>query len=250
MRHRVSIKGKRGSGDMKQISPKLGRFIPAILCGLTLSIVRPAPAQQGEPNSHPLPPELKRRAVSIHSHNPKGPAKKPGPVAQSDLGLAILVDVLGKLDDQADAHFHKGEYNHIVNLDRIIVQGDPRRADTYASAAWLLWSTDRNDEAIEFLKQGLKAVPDSYYMYDELGGHYYYRLKDPRSALPYYEKATSFPCPWATWHGLAHCYEKTNQWNRAASAWERATRYQNNPAAARNLQRVREQIARTRSGSL
>lgn len=133
---------------------------------------------------------------------------------------AILGDTLGRLNAQADEHFEQGEFSHTVNLYRIVVQGDPTNLSAYANSAWLLWSTDRNDAAIAFLKQGMKANPNTYYMYDELGMHYLSHLKDPATALPYYLEAVKRPCPYSTWHSLAHCYEQTGQWDKALATWQ------------------------------
>ena len=91
------------------------------------------------------------------------------------------------------------------------------------------------------MKQGIQANPKTYYLYDELGSHYWIRLKDPKTALPYYEKAVLFKCPWLTWHNLAHCYEKTNQWDKAVGAWEAAARYTDDPIAASRLERARQE---------
>ena len=146
--------------------------------------------------------------------------------------------------EQTDAHFHQGEYNHVVNLSRIMVQAEPQRVEAYANSAWLLWSTDRNAEAIAFLKQGLNANPNSYYMYDELGAHYFSRLHDPKTAIPYYEKAASFRCPYATLHALANCYEKTDQWVKSVATWERAAKFREDRLAPVRLKRAQAELAR------
>ena len=64
---------------------------------------------------------------------------------------AILSGVMDDLWEQIDGHFHQGEYNHAINLSRVIVQAQPQRMECYGNAAWLLWSTDRNTDAIAFL---------------------------------------------------------------------------------------------------
>lgn len=147
------------------------------------------------------------------------------PEGQQQIADAILTDAVDQLWVQADAHFHKGEYNHYINLSRVIVQGEPRNVEAFSNAAYLLWSTGQNEAAIAFLKQGLASNSDSYYMYDELGSFYYYHLKDYPSASVYYEKAIKYDCPFFTWSGLAHSYEKLNQWEKAVKAWEQGCNY-------------------------
>ena len=195
-------------------------------------------------------PQIQKQNIYLPSYStmdfanvPTG-QKSSAPVSQEKLADAILADTMQKLWDQSDAHFHKGEYSHIINLHRIIVQGDPGNLKAYENSAWLLWSTDRNEDAIAFLKQGVKANPSNFDLYDELGTHYATRLHDPAKAIPYYEEAVKYQCPYSTIHGLAHCYEKTNQWAKAVQAWEYAANYAEDPLAPRRLDRARAELAK------
>jgi tetratricopeptide (TPR) repeat protein len=213
----------------------------AILLGAALPSAQ-AQTKNGGPNK-PLPAKSKPTAFYT-------------PAGQQQIADAILTETLDQLWEQADAHFDKGEYNHLVNLCRIIVQGNPRRVDAYADAAFLLWSTGQNDAATAFLKQGLTANPDNFYMYDELGAHFYHRLKDYPMAARYYEQAVKFKCPFFTWTGLAHSYEKTDQWDKAVKTWEKAANYAggdgvsaqtaqaNSSMIEHNLTRARAELAK------
>lgn len=186
-------------------------------------------------------PEAEKPAPPSAS-NPK--AAKAGkitlyPASAQETADAILADSLGHIYDQADEHFHQGEYNHIYNLCRIVVQGDPHNVEAFGNAAYYLWSSDRSDEAIAFLKQGIKANPNTYYMYDEVGAYYWLHFKDAASAIPYYEQAIKFDCPFfSTWNSLAYCYEKTNAWDKAVETWRKATQYPNNVSAEHHLARA------------
>jgi len=167
------------------------------------------------------------------------------PVAERQMADYILGDTLQALESLRDVHFHEGEYNHLINLSYIIIQGVPQNMSIYADAAYYLWSTDRNDQSIALLKQGLRANPNSYYMYDELGQHYLTLLHQPEQALPFYEQAVKFNCPYATWHGLAHCYEMTNQWDKAVQAWQKAAKtYPNDALAPVRLKRAKAELAK------
>ncbi len=220
------------------------RFMILLSALSVLALAGPRSLAQGKQSPDSLPGAKKPAPASV-SHLPTA-AKQKGktkvtlyPASAQETADAIVADSLGRLFDQTDEHFHQGEYNHVVALDRIVAQGDPHNVETYANSAWLLWSTDRNDEAIATLKQGIKANPDTYYMYDELGSHYLMRLHDPVSAAPLYEKAVTFPCPYTTWHNLAHCYEKTKQWDKVVTAWEGAAQYGNDSLAQPRLARAR-----------
>lgn len=173
-----------------------------------------------------------------------------GTYAASDQGDAdaILADSLRQFYSQTDAHYHEGEYRYIVNIAHVVVQGDPHNLEAYANTAWLLWSSDRNPEAIAFLEQGLAANPDNFYIYDELGAHYLAHMHDPVRALPYYQKAVTFKCPYSTWHGLALCYERTQQWDKALKAWESASVFPDDLLAPARIQRLRARLAKATPG--
>lgn len=178
------------------------------------------------------------------------------PQGQQQLADAILTKAIEGLKDDSEEHFHIGEYNHSINICRIVVQGNPREVNSFSNAAYLYWSTGQNDAAIDILKKGLAANTDNYYMYDELGSFYFLRIKDYPTAITYYEQAVKFKCPFFTWTALGHCYEKVNQWEKAVKAWESASNYvggngmpasvarQNSQMIQNNLRRVRAELAR------
>lgn len=162
---------------------------------------------------------------------------------QEELVDAVLGDSLEGIYEKADDHFHHGEYNHCINLNRIIVQGDPQNLDCYANAAYLLWSTDRTEEATTFLKQGEDANPNSYYMHDEVGRHILNHSKNPKEALHYLLLAVKYDCPFYTWNSLATCYEKLGQWDKAVEAWTAASKYLKNGAAKHRLEAAKKHLA-------
>lgn len=161
---------------------------------------------------------------------------------QEMLSDVVLQDALNQIWEQADKHGHEGEYNHYVNICRITVEGTPNFYSAYDTAAHLLWSTDREEEAVELLKRGLKANPNDYYFYDELGQHFLLARKDPKGAIPYYELAIKFQCPWMTHNMLATCYERTNQLDKALKALEKAATYPDNRNARRRLEALRRKM--------
>jgi tetratricopeptide (TPR) repeat protein len=157
---------------------------------------------------------------------------------------AMVANVFDNLTIVTDMHFHKGEYNHIVNLGRMIVAAQPDNVDVYATSAWLLWSMDRDTEAVALYEQGAKANPKTWYMFDELGHYYYNRKKDYPRAVGYYEKAAAcIDCPPPTLHMLAHAYEKTKQFNKALDVWKRALDNDSTGSARTNYERVKRLVA-------
>lgn len=181
---------------------------------------------------------------------PVAPSKLMSDVAaEPQTADAIAADVLTRIYKQGDEHFHAGEWNHCINLNQIVMEGDPHNVDTYANNAYLLWSSDRDAQAIETLKKGIAANTNSYYMYDELGMYYWLHHKDAVHALPYYEQAVKFKCPSMTYHGLAHCYEILGHWDKAVEAWQSATGDPRDLVAKVQLKRAKAELARRQNAS-
>jgi tetratricopeptide (TPR) repeat protein len=236
-------------------------FSVAALLGMVA--IAPVGAQQTIPKGNPGPfsrPPVPPQGGGYQEHKhsasdaPRYANNRKTPLAQQQLADAIIDDALTRLWEQSDQHFHEGEYNHAINLNRVVVQGDPRNVAAYENSAYLLWSTDRSDEAVTLLKSGVKANPKHYSLYDELGWHYYNNKKDPTKAIPYYEQAVKYNPPFFTWHNLARCYERTNQWEKAVKTWEVAAKFPaQTPGATRNvpaenaLARARAELAKRRN---
>jgi tetratricopeptide (TPR) repeat protein len=196
------------------------RLIGAILGGLVAMAVTPAEAQKAAEGQSTSTASGEKRADAIN-----------------DAVLASIMEI-------TDRHWHKGEYNHIINLERMVIAGRPDHLDAYANAAWLLWSMNRDAEAVALYEQGLKANPKTAFMYDELGHYYYNRKKDYTTAIRYYEKAVTFgDCPDFTYRMLAHSYERNKQLDKALVAWQRAVeKFPESQPAKNNLDRVRRLI--------
>jgi len=113
-------------------------------------------------------------------------------------------------------------------------------------SAWLLWSMDRDDEAVALYDKGIAANPDTYELYYEKGFYFMTRRKDLKAAIPLLETAVSKPdCDPIVRHSLAHAYEKTGQLQKALDMWNRAADDPKNPgraAAKVNRDRVRRRL--------
>lgn len=159
---------------------------------------------------------------------------------------AIVDDCLRQLYVVSDRHWHKGEYSHLVNVNRMVIAGRPTFIEPYVNAGWLLWSMDRDAEAVALYDAGIAANPNSYALYNEKGFYLITRKKDWKNGLPLLEKAASLPdCAKIVMHTLAHAYERNGQLNKALEAWNKAAADPDNPgrAAARvNRDRVRRLI--------
>jgi tetratricopeptide (TPR) repeat protein len=73
---------------------------------------------------------------------------------------------------------------------RLSADMDPTRIDTYVTASyWLRTRLDKPDEAEQFLREGLRANPDSYEILLELGRVCFYDKKNPPVARNIWELA-------------------------------------------------------------
>jgi tetratricopeptide (TPR) repeat protein len=108
---------------------------------------------------------------------------------------------LGKPKDWIDKfgrNFFPTVHTHLAGVNareimpwlKLSAEMDPKRIDTYVTAAyWLRTSLDKPGEAEEFLRDGLRANPDSHEILLELGRIYFYSKKDPRVARNIWELA-------------------------------------------------------------
>jgi hypothetical protein len=78
-------------------------------------------------------------------------------------------------------HLSNGNEREILPWLKLSAEMDPKRIDTYVTAAyWLRTSLHKPDQAEQFLREGLRANPDSYEILLELGRVYFYNKKDAR----------------------------------------------------------------------
>jgi len=152
--------------------------------------------------------------------------------------------IAGALWIRADDFFHRGQYQAIIPIVRIVTWLDPHNIDVFTTGAWHL---DYNfvDEAnslsdkryipgaIALMKEGIQNNPNIWDLYFELGWtHYSRKLMDDEKAAEYIEKACehdsfdpntgqSQPRPEFVDRMLAHAYEKLGRYDDAIAQWRR-----------------------------
>jgi hypothetical protein len=78
-------------------------------------------------------------------------------------------------------HLSNGNEREILPLLKLSAEMDPKRIDTFITAAyWLRTRLHKPEEAEQFLREGLRANPDSYEILLELGRVYFYNKKNTR----------------------------------------------------------------------
>jgi tetratricopeptide (TPR) repeat protein len=95
-------------------------------------------------------------------------------------------------------HFIPTEHTHLANAKvaeilpwlRLSADLDPHRIQTYVTASyWLRTTLGRPDQAEQFLREGLRANPDSFEILIELGYVFDLSEKNPRMARNLFEVA-------------------------------------------------------------
>ncbi len=209
----------------------------------------PSPAFKGDPMAKAKALAPKRpQAVKP----PEVPAYFKGKLlaeTQETLSDVAAQDVVNQLWKQADLHGHEGEYNHFINISRILMLSNPNEAEWFDTSAHLLWSTDRIDEGLKVLKQGLESNRKSFHFYDEIGMHYMLRAKDYRAAIPYYEQAIALKPPFMTYNMLATCYERTAQPEKAIAILEKGATFPENKIGQRRLRLLVEKLKGAKRGN-
>lgn len=162
-----------------------------IVCMLCVSL---SLAQAQTPT--PLPPEVQKRIDAIFNR------------------------MLDDCNLQMDSWWHDGQHEHLINMTYFAIAFDPRNVSLYENAGWLLWSSDRDDEAVALYQRGVRNNPDVYDMYYELGQYYYIRKKDYASARKYLEQAIQYPCQWFVWNTLGHVYARLGERDKAIETWQ------------------------------
>ncbi len=152
--------------------------------------------------------------------------------------------IAGALWIRADDFFHRGQYQAIVPIVRIVTWLDPHNIDVFTTGAWHL---DYNfvDEAnslsdkryipaaIALMKEGIANNPKIWDLYFELGWtHYARKLMDDAKAAECIAKACQYdsldpntgarqPRPEFVDRMLAHSYEKLGRFDDAIKQWHK-----------------------------
>lgn len=163
--------------------------------------------------------------------------------------------IAGALWIRADEFFHRGQYQAIIPIVRIVTWLDPHNIDVFTTGAWHL---DYNfvDEAnslsdkryipasIALMKEGIRNNPRIWDLYFELGWtHYARKLMDYDKALDYIKQACQHdgadpntgekqPRPEFVDRMLAHSLEKCGRFDEAIKQWDKCRKYTENAIAA------------------
>jgi tetratricopeptide (TPR) repeat protein len=135
----------------------------------------------------------------------------------------------------------------VIRLCRQIVEADPHFVEAYTGAAYLLYSTDKDEEAIELFQAGVAANPRNYDLTHEFGMYYMYRHKYDL-AVEQFTKSVELGAPRTMQHMLGNALERADKPGEALEAWQGILkRFPDDPIAKNRIERLRKELGKQRS---
>ena len=141
--------------------------------------------------------------------------------AEARAGAAKAQETLATLNYYlVDDYFHHGDFDRaVVMLDRVIAL-NPIGTDTYATAAWLLWSSKKTERAIDFINRMVAANPNNAMACYE-AGIFYFRLKNDDEAARWFGKAVKLGLPSPQRHYYGITLERMGRLADALAFWRK-----------------------------
>jgi tetratricopeptide (TPR) repeat protein len=172
-------------------------------------------------------------------------AQKTAPAATKTQVDGITNATLDRLWSTTDDYWHEGDYNRIVDLCRIVMEGDPSDDEACSAAAYLLWSMGDTKAADWILDYGGKRAPGNKGLFQYEMGWHLFNTKRYKEAIPYLQKAvTTGKIPLGGYTSLGHAYEKTGDLKSSLKVWQMVKeRFPSHPSWKPNLARVKAKLA-------
>ncbi len=172
--------------------------------------------------------------------------------------------IAGSLWVRAETFFHSGQYEAIVPIVRLVTWLDPHNIDVFTTGGWHLGynfvdSSQKSDKrylaaATGLLKEGIRANPNRWDLYFELGWTLYNRkMEDYENAIKYIGEACKYdgvdintgavqPRPEFVDRMLAYMLERAGDYEGTIKQWEKAR------ARAVRLQKAQDRTTYTGAG--
>lgn len=164
------------------------------------------------------------------------------PASKSSVKPETWADAGDALTEEADWWWHEGDFEQAVRCLQAILFLEPDDVQSYGLAAWLQWSMGRDEQAVNTLKRGIAAVPDSSEMYFEMASHY---MKTERYLLARepLEKALDLGGDDMIRRQYAHCLEKLGRYSASLEQWAiLLEKSPNDPVVKMNYERVKAEV--------
>ncbi|MER3559587.1 MAG: hypothetical protein C4336_09200, partial [Armatimonadota bacterium] len=133
-------------------------------------------------------------------------ATSPEPIQHKLQSIRALLDF--RLVQLADEYWHDGQHFKTMAILFVLIEYDSSDVETYSNLGWMLDSYGETVRAFQVYERGLRANPNRYDLYYDIG-FWYHQKGDYARARTYLEKAAQFAnIPAFVWKTLAHTYEK------------------------------------------
>ena len=179
-------------------------------------------------------------ATAFAAGQPAAEPPQPIPATEAEQRVAESRDFLtDMLWMKTEDYWHVGRWDEAIRLCRQIVQVDPQFVEAYTGAAYLLYSMDKDEEAIELFRAGIAANPRNYDLPHEFGMYYYYRHKWDLAAEQF-AKAVEAGAPRVMQHMLPNALERGGRLEEALAQWQRILeQYPDDPIAKRRIEQLK-----------
>lgn len=180
----------------------------------------------------------------VYAEEPEQGSLAPLSAAEGERQVAEARDFLADLLwDGTEQYWHTGKWDEAIRLCWQIVQIDPTFVEAYNSAAWMLWSMDRDEEAIELYRAGVAANPNRYEIFHDFGMYYYHRHKW-NEAAEQFGKSVQADAPMYHQHMLPNSLERAGRLEEALAEWRALLeRFPDDPIAKRHIKALEEQLS-------
>ena len=135
-------------------------------------------------------------------------------------------------EEAADSAFHTGEWEQAVAALDGVIELHPQGLDAYANAAWLLWSSGKDDRAMDYYHRMIAANPKDPEGYFIVGQMFFFRRKYPE-ALPWLQQAEALGLHSPNRHLLGHELAALGRTDDAIAFWQRLLKDDPHDAVAR-----------------
>jgi predicted Zn-dependent protease len=113
--------------------------------------------------------------------------------------------------------------------------------EAYGTASWLMDSNRRKAEAEALLRKGVRAAPEDWVAWDNLGMLLFGAKRYPEAAAAFTRAVARPDCHPKVRHMLGHAHRLAGDLRQSLAAWEAAKkRDPNDPVVENNLRKVRE----------
>ncbi|MFB3879972.1 MAG: tetratricopeptide repeat protein [Armatimonadota bacterium] len=179
-------------------------------------------------------------APAVCAGQPSAEAYSPITAGEAERRVADSRDFLtDMLWTKTEDYWHVGRWDEAIRLCRQIVQVDPHFVEAYTGAAYLLYSTDKDREAVELFRAGIAANPRNYDLPHEFGMYYMYRHKWDL-AVEQFRKATELGAPRTMQHMLPNALERGGRLEEALAQWQRILKeYPDDAIAKRKIEQLK-----------